>query len=182
MEKNQETSQTPTVQTSNSAAESTTSATSVYDFKMKDIDGKDVDLSIYKGKVLVLVNVASECGYTKQYKEIEAFYKQNQDKGIIVLGFPANNFGGQEPGTDAEIKQFCSSKFSVTFPMFSKISVKGSDIHPLYQYLTNSLHQDISWNFNKILVNKNGIPVSIFKSGTKVTDEEFTREINALVK
>src|ERR1700722_1562762 len=107
---------------------------SVYDFKVKDIDGKDVSLADYKGKVLLVVNVASLCGNTPQYKDIEALYEKYKDKGLVVLGFPANNFMGQEPGSDEKIKAFCTKEYSVTFPMFSKISVKGSDIHPLYKY------------------------------------------------
>src|SRR5689334_17568758 len=107
--------------------------TSIYAFKMKDIDGKAVSLGDYKGKVLLVVNVASKCGFTPQYTGLEALYKKYHDKGFEILGFPANNFGAQEPGTDTEIKQFCSSKYDVTFPMFSKISVKGDDEHPLYK-------------------------------------------------
>lgn len=160
----------------------TAEPTSVYDFKMKDIDGKEVSLADYKGKVIVMVNVASECGYTGQYEGIQKFYLENKDKGVVVLGFPANNFGGQEPGTELEIKQFCTGKYNVSFPMFSKISVKGDDIHPLYKYLTGNLKQDVSWNFNKVLVGKDGKPVKMFKSGVKVSDKDFTEELSKLLK
>src|ERR1700747_1379555 len=105
---------------------------SIYDFKVKDIDGKDVSLSQYKGKVLLIVNVASLCGNTPQYKDIETLYEKYKSKGLVILGFPANNFMGQEPGSNAEIKAFCTKEYAVTFPMFSKISVKGDDIAPLY--------------------------------------------------
>jgi glutathione peroxidase len=153
-------------------------ATSVYDFEMNDIDGKPVKLSQYKGKVLIFLNVASKCGYTSQYADWQAFYEQYKDKGVVVLGFPANNFMGQEPGTDADIKTFCSTTYNVTFPMFSKISVKGNDIAPLYAYLTGTTGESISWNFNKIVVGKDGKPVQHFKSGVKPTDPEFLAALN----
>src|ERR1019366_10425529 len=108
----------------------------VYDFTMKDIDGKDVSLGQYKGKVLLIVNVASLCGNTPQYSDLEALYKKYESKGLVVLGFPANNFMSQEPGDNKEIKEFCTKQYAVTFPMFSKISVKGKEIAPLYTYLT----------------------------------------------
>ncbi len=142
---------------------------SVLDFKMKDIDGKQVKLSKYKGNVLLLVNVASQCGYTPQYEGLQSTYSKYKDKGFYVLGFPANNFGGQEPGTEAEIKEFCTSKYHVTFPMFAKISVKGADQDPLYTFLTSketdpNFAGDISWNFNKFLVDRNGKVVARFSS------------------
>ncbi len=142
---------------------------SIYDFKMKDIDGKDVKLKKYKGNVLLVVNVASKCGYTPQYEALQATYAKYKDKGFVVLGFPANNFGGQEPGTSAEIKEFCESKYKVTFPMFAKISVKGDDQDPLYTYLTSKetnpmFSGDITWNFNKFLVDRNGDIVGRFSS------------------
>src|SRR5688572_25920000 len=111
-------------------------ASSVHDFTMKDIDGKEVALSSYKGKVALIVNVASRCGFTPQYEGLEALHRKYEGRGLVVLGFPANNFLRQEPGTDAEIKTFCSTKYDVTFPLFSKISVKGKDKHPLYKHLT----------------------------------------------
>ncbi|MCS6905418.1 MAG: glutathione peroxidase [Bacteroidia bacterium] len=156
-------------------------AQSIYDFTMESIDGEKIPLSQYKGKVVLIVNVASKCGFTPQYEEIEAFYRKYKDKNVVVLGFPANNFLGQEPGTNAEIKQFCRSKYGVTFPMFAKISVKGDDMHPLYRYLTQTLGEDISWNFNKILVDKNGKPVKHFGSRTHVTEEEFLKAVENLL-
>lgn len=142
---------------------------SIYDFKMKDIDGKDVKLKKYKGEVLLVVNVASKCGYTPQYEALQATYAKYKEKGFVVLGFPANNFGGQEPGTSAEIKEFCESKYKVTFPMFAKISVKGDDQDPLYAYLTGkdtnpAFGGDITWNFNKFLVDRSGNIVGRFSS------------------
>ena len=109
----------------------------IYDFALKNIDGKDAKLDQYRGKALLLVNVASQCGYTPQYEGLQKLYSKYKDKGLVVLGFPANNFGAQEPGSDQEIKTFCSTKYNVTFPMFSKISVKGPDEHPLYKFLTD---------------------------------------------
>lgn len=144
-------------------------AASVYDFTMKDIDGKDVKLDAYKGKVVLIVNTASKCGYTPQYEGLQALYDKYKDKGLVILGFPANNFMGQEPGTEAEIKEFCTLKYKVTFPMFAKISVKGEDQHPLYNYLTNKATNpdfagDISWNFNKFIVDRSGKVVARFGS------------------
>jgi glutathione peroxidase len=155
---------------------------SVYDFTMKDIDGKDVSLGQYKGKVLLIVNVASLCGNTPQYSDIEALYEKYKDKGLIVLGFPANNFMSQEPGDNKEIKQFCTSKYAVTFPMFSKISVKGKDMAPLYSYLTQksengAVDAEVKWNFQKFLVNKNGQVVTSFSPKTKVTESEVVSAI-----
>jgi glutathione peroxidase len=142
---------------------------SVYDFTMKNIDGQDIKLDAYKGKVVMIVNVASKCGFTPQYEGLEALYEKNQDKGFVILGFPANNFLSQEPGNEVDIKQFCSTKYHVSFPMFSKISVKGGDQHPLYTFLTNKASDpvfagDISWNFNKFLLDKNGKIVARFGS------------------
>ncbi len=142
---------------------------SVLDFTMTDIDGKDVRLNKYKGKVLLVVNTASKCGYTPQYEGLQAIYSKYKDQGFYVLGFPANNFGTQEPGSEKEIKEFCESKYKVTFPMFAKISVKGEDQDPLYKFLTSKetnpqFAGDISWNFNKFLVNKNGEVVARFSS------------------
>lgn len=149
------------------------------DFKMKDIDGKEVNLADYKGKVVMLINVASNCGYTKQYKGLEALYEKYKDQGFVIVGFPANNFGGQEPGSDEEIKKFCTSKFSVTFPMMSKISVKGDDKAPLYKFLTESptagdFAGDIGWNFTKFLVDRNGQVFARFASKTTPEDAELT--------
>lgn len=159
---------------------------SVYDFKMKDIDGKDVKLKQYKGKVIMIVNTASRCGYTPQYEGLEAIYKKYKDQGFVVLGFPANNFRGQEPGTDKEIKEFCTLKYNVTFPMFSKISVKGEDQHPLYKYLTDKATNpefagDITWNFNKFLIGKDGKIVARYETKMKPDDGTVTAEIEKLI-
>ena len=156
--------------------------TNLYSFTMKDIDGKSVSLADYKGKVLVLVNVASKCGFTGQYEGLESLYKRYHDRGLVILGFPANDFLWQEPGTDAEIKTFCSLKYGVTFPMFSKISVKGSDMHPLYQYLTDKETNPqfagaISWNFNKFLVGRDGKILARFGSRTTPADKELVEAV-----
>ena len=151
-------------------------------FKLKDIDGKEVDLAEkYKGKVVLFVNVASKCGYTKQYTGMEALYEKYKDKGFVLIGVPANNFGGQEPGTEAEIKEFCSTKYHVTFPMMAKVSVKGSDITPLYKHLTTTAKEtgDVAWNFEKFLVNKKGEVVGKFKSGIAPESDELIEAITA---
>jgi glutathione peroxidase len=147
-----------------------------------NIDGKPVKLSAYKGKVLVIVNVASQCGYTSQYKQMQEFYDVYKEKGVEILGFPCNQFGGQEPGSEAQIKSFCEKNFGVTFPMFSKVNVKGKEQHPLYKYLTDKaengrLEASVSWNFNKFVVDKNGQVVAHFKSGTTVFDEDFLKVV-----
>jgi glutathione peroxidase len=155
---------------------------SVLDFKMRDIDGKEVKLKKYKGNVILLVNTASKCGYTPQYEGLEAVYEKYKDKGFVTLGFPANNFGGQEPGTEAEIKEFCTSKYHVTFPMFAKISVKGEDADPLYKFLTSketnpNFGGDITWNFNKFLVDRNGNVVARFTSKDTPQSDKVTQAI-----
>lgn len=157
-------------------------AGSFYDFKVKDIDGKDVKLKKYKGSVLLVVNTASKCGYTPQYEGLQATFDKFKDKGLVVLGFPANNFGGQEPGTAAEIKEFCESKYKVTFPMFAKLSVKGEDQDPLYTYLTSKetnpqFAGDITWNFNKFLIDRKGNIVARFTSKETPTSEAVTQAI-----
>ncbi len=144
---------------------------------MNSIDGAPAPLAAYKGKVLLLVNVASKCGFTPQYTQLEAVYEKYKDQGLVVAGFPANNFGAQEPGTNEEIKTFCSRKYSVTFPMYAKISVKGSDIAPLYDYLTKSTGGDIKWNFTKFLVGKDGAILARFESKVKPDDPEVTAAI-----
>lgn len=156
----------------------------IYDFTVKDIDEKDVSLADYKGKVLLIVNTASKCGLTPQYKDLEELYQKYQDKGLVILGFPANNFMSQEPGTNNQIKQFCEANYGVTFPMFSKISVKGKDIHPLYQFLTQksengTIDADVQWNFQKFLINRDGIVVASFNPKTTVTEEDFLKTLNA---
>ncbi len=156
---------------------------SVYSFTLKDIDGKDTSLGQYRGKVLLLVNVASKCGLTPQYEGLEQLYLKYKDRGFAILGFPANNFAGQEPGTNEEIKSFCSLKYNVTFPMFSKISVKGTDIHPLYKYLTDKTTNpefggDIRWNFNKFLVGKDGRIIARFEPQVKPESEPVSQAID----
>jgi glutathione peroxidase len=140
----------------------------VYNYTLKSIDGEPTSLSQFHGKVLFLVNVASSCGYTPQYKALEAIYEKYKDRGLVIVGIPANNFANQESGTDAEIKTFCSKKYNVTFPMMSKISVKGTDQTPLYQYLTDKsinpqIGGDIQWNFTKFIFDRNGKPVARFE-------------------
>ena len=154
------------------------------DFKLKTIDGKEMDLAQYKGKVVMLVNVASKCGRPPQYAPLEAAYKKYADKGLVIVGIPANNFGGQEPGSEADIKAFCEKNYGVTFPMASKISVKGDDIHPLYKFLTSKdtagdFAGDIDWNFAKFLVDRNGNVMARFASGTKPDDEKVVKAIEA---
>ena len=159
---------------------------SIYDFSMETIDGEKVSLSQYKGKVLIIVNVASQCGLTPQYVDIQEFYNQYKAKGVEILGFPANNFGAQEPGTNQEIKQFCKKNYEVTFPMFAKISVKGNDKHPLYQYLTKKdkngvQDNEVSWNFEKFIIGKDGKVATSFEPKIKVTDEIFVQKIKSLL-
>ena len=155
----------------------------LFSFTMKTIDGSDKKLSEYKGNVLMIVNVASKCGHTPQYKGLEALYEKYKDRGFKILGFPANNFLWQEPGTDSEIKQFCSTTYGVTFDMFSKISVKGDDQHPLYHYLTEEspVPGSVKWNFQKYLVDRNGNVVDKFSPGTEPTEKEVIAEIEKLL-
>lgn len=164
------------------STEVTAKERSVLDFKMKDIDGNDVKLKKYKGNVLLVVNTASKCGYTPQYEGLQATYTKYKDKGFYVLGFPANNFKGQEPGSDTEIKDFCTLKYNVTFPMFSKISVLGEDQHPLYKFLTSketdpNFAGDITWNFNKFLVDRKGNIVARFTSKDTPQSDAITQAI-----
>lgn len=156
---------------------------SVYDFTMKTIDGKDKSLAEYKGDVLLVVNVASQCGYTPQYKDLEEVFEKYKGKGLRILAFPANNFGEQEPGSDKEIKTFCESKYNVTFDLFSKISVKGDDQHPLYRYITKDspFPGDVKWNFQKYLVDRNGNIVAMFSSRVKPTDKAFIEKVESLL-
>jgi glutathione peroxidase len=147
------------------AAQIARDAPSIYHFTMKDIDGKVVPLDKFKGKVLLVVNVASKCGLTPQYAGLQKLYTEYKDKGLVILGFPANEFRGQEPGTNEEIKKFCSATYGVTFPMFSKIAVKGDEIHPLYQWLIGNSDrpkEDIEWNFAKFVVGRDGKTIKRF--------------------
>ncbi len=151
-------------------------------FVVKDIKGNDYDLSQHKGKVVMIVNVASKCGLTKQYAALEKLYRDNKDKGFVIVGFPANNFNGQEPGTNEEIATFCTSKYDVTFPLMSKISVKGDDKAPLYQYLTEEptageYAGDIGWNFGKFLVGKDGKLIARFEPKATPDSKEVTEAV-----
>jgi len=162
--------------------EAAETAKSVLDFTMRDIDGKDTKLKKYKGNVLLVVNVASKCGYTPQYEALQAVYAKYKDQGFATLGFPANNFGSQEPGTETEIKEFCTSKYHVTFPMFAKISVKGEDQDALYSFLTNKetdpdFAGDIKWNFTKFLVDRKGKVVARFEPKVKPDSPEVSTAI-----
>lgn len=161
-------------------------ASGVYSFTLPSIEGKPAPLADYKGKVVLLVNVASKCGYTPQYTGLEALYKKYKDQGLVILGFPANNFGAQEPGTNEEIKTFCSRTYNVTFPMYSKVSVKGSDQTPLYQYLTKEtkapIAGEIKWNFTKFLVDRQGNVVQRFESAVTPQSEEVITAIEKLLK
>ena len=166
----------------NGTADSGEKMNSIYDFTLKDIDRKEVNLGQYRGKVVLVVNVASRCGYTPQYEGLQKVYQKYKDRGFVILGFPANNFMAQEPGTDEEIKTFCSTKYNVTFPIFSKISVKGDDIHPLYKYLTSKetnpdFGGDIKWNFSKFLLDKNGKIVARFEPALKPESDSETFSI-----
>lgn len=159
--------------------------TSVVEFEVKDIDGKDTKLSKYKGKVWLMVNVASKCGYTKQYKGLQDLHDKYAKSGLVVMGFPANNFGGQEPGSDLQIKNFCKSTFGVEFPMFSKVSVKGKDKCDLYQFLTDkkkvkASQGEIRWNFEKFLVDREGNVVKHYRSKAKPAD--IAKDIEKLLK
>ncbi|MBC7386504.1 MAG: glutathione peroxidase [Cryobacterium sp.] len=161
-------------------------ATSVYDFEVKRInvpgskDPQATALSSYRGKVLLIVNTASECGYTKQYKGLQELYTKHQKAGLEVLGFPANNFGAQEPGSNAEIKQFCERTFKVSFPLFEKASVKGSDIQPLYKYLTENAPAkgDVSWNFEKFLIGRDGKIIGRYLSKVEPDSPELEAAIS----
>ena len=160
-------------------------ASSLYEFTLNSIDGQPAPLGAYKGKVLLLVNVASKCGFTPQYKGLEAVYEKYKNQGLVVIGFPANNFGSQEPGSNEEIKTFCSRTYNVTFPMYSKISVKGEDKAPLYQYLTDSntaTGGEIKWNFTKFLVGRDGKVIARFESKVDPASPEVTAAIEKALK
>jgi glutathione peroxidase len=155
---------------------------SIYDIAVKDIDGNSGTLQYYEGKVLLIVNTASKCGFTPQYEGLQSLYETYKDRGLVVLGFPSNDFLGQEPGSDEEIKEFCSLNYNVSFPMYSKISVKGSDIHPLYDYLTSKetnpeFPGKITWNFNKFLIDREGQIIGRYASKVKPEDERVVEAI-----
>jgi glutathione peroxidase len=159
---------------------------SIYDFTLPLLNGKDAPLASYKGKVVLVVNVASRCGFTPQYTALEATYEKYKDQGFVIIGFPANNFGGQEPGTNEEIAKFCTGKYNVTFPVYGKISVKGDDQAPLYSYLTKDANPrvagDIKWNFTKFLVDRDGNVVQRFESAVTPDSPEVIAAIEAQLK
>lgn len=157
-------------------------ARSIYDFTMQDIDSGDVKLGAFKGKVVMVVNVASKCGFTGQYAALQALYEKYKDRGLVILGFPANDFLWQEPGSNDDIKKFCTLNYGVTFPMFAKIHVKGRDQHPLYAYLTSKqMHPEfggkITWNFNKFLVGRDGRLVARFGSRAKPDSKDVVAAV-----
>lgn len=154
----------------------------IYDFKVTALDGGTIDFSAYKGKKILIVNTASQCGYTPQYAQLEQLYKQYNGK-LVIVGFPANNFGAQEPGTNEEISSFCQKNYGVTFPMAAKISVKGDDMAPIYQWLTHKdyngfLESTVKWNFQKYLIDEQGKLIAMFPSSVKPTDEKVMEAIN----
>jgi glutathione peroxidase len=154
----------------------------LYDFKVDGLDGKPINFANFKGKKILIVNTASKCGYTPQYAELQAFHKKYKDK-VVLIGFPANNFGGQEPGTNEEIQTFCKKNYGVSFLMAKKVSVKGEDIHPLFKYLTAEakamgIDSPIQWNFTKFLIDENGKLIKVFASGVKPLSEELTKFVN----
>ncbi len=156
--------------------------TNVQDIAVKSIDGKETTLKAYAGKVLLIVNVASECGYTPQYAGLEALYEKMSGKGLVVLGFPCNDFGGQEPGSEAEIKTFCSLNYKVTFPMFAKVAIKGEGKHPLYAALQSATGGEVGWNFEKFLVGKDGKVLQRFGSDVEPDSPELMAGIEAALK
>ena len=170
---------------------------SIYDFKVPGLDG-EIDFSKFKGKKIMIVNTASECGNTPQYKELETLYQQHKDK-LVIVGFPANNFGEQEPGSNADIKAFCSREYRITFPMAEKVSVKGTDIHPVYKWLSDQskemskkapaenskelayrdfLRNPVIWNFTKFLIDENGVLVAVFHHKSNPLSKEITDYLN----
>jgi glutathione peroxidase len=162
-------------------------SSSIYDFTLKSIDHQSVSLSSFHGKAVMLVNVASKCGYTPQYAALEKLYSTYKDRGLVIVGIPANNFMSQEPGTDAEIKTFCTNKYNVTFPMMSKISVKGDDKAPLYAFLTDKSTDpkfggEIQWNFTKFLFDRNGKPVARFEPAVTPDSPEVIAAVESALK
>lgn len=149
----------------------------IYTIPLKDIDGKDTSLNAYAGKVVLAVNVASHCGNTSQYEGLQSLFEKNKEKGLVVVGFPCNDFGKQEPGSDAEVKTFCTTKYNVTFPMMSKVHVKGAEQHPLYKELTTALPGDVKWNFGKFLIGRDGKVIARFEPGAQPDAEKVTKAI-----
>ena len=161
---------------------SLSAASNVHEFTLNSIDGKPTPLANFNGKVVLIVNVASRCGYTPQYAGLEKLYQKYKDQGFVIVGIPANNFGGQEPGTNEEIATFCSRNYSVTFPMMAKVSVKGDDITPLYQYLTTEKGGDVKWNFTKFLIGKDGKIADRFESKVVPDSPELAAAIESALK
>jgi glutathione peroxidase len=157
-------------------------ASSVHEFSLPSIDGAPAPLSAYKGKVVLIVNVASQCGYTPQYAGLEKLYEKYKERGFVILGFPANNFGAQEPGTNEEIKSFCSRNYNVTFPMYSKISVTGADKAPLYQYLAGAAGGEIKWNFTKFLIGGDGKVIARFESAVTPDSTELVGAVEKALR
>lgn len=160
-------------------------AASVQEIPLKDIDGKDTSLKAYKGEVILVVNVASKCGLTPQYKSLEALYRKYKDQGLVIVGFPCNDFGAQEPGTPVEIKEFCSTKYDVTFPLMGKLHVKGPEQHPLYATLTGKdakFPGEIEWNFGKFLIARDGTVVQRFSPKTTPDSTEVTAAVESALK
>lgn len=149
----------------------------LHEYVVSDIMGNDFDLSQFEGKKVLVVNTASKCGLTPQYELLEELYQTYKDQNFTIVGFPANNFMNQEPGSNEEIAEFCQKNYGVSFPMMSKISVKGDDIHPLYQWLTSAMDKDVSWNFQKFLVDESGKVVGVYSPKTKPNDEKIIKWI-----
>lgn len=167
--------------TANMSTNEMATAASIHSFTVKALDGSNINFADFKGKKILIVNTASECGYTPQYKELEALYEKYKNQ-LVIVGFPANNFGGQEPGSNTEIKSFCEKNYGVTFPMAEKISVKGGDVAPIYKWLTSKsengvLDAEIKWNFNKFLLDENGHIIAKFDSGTTPMSEEIVDKL-----
>lgn len=174
---------TVAVNTNTSTMTTVTKQESIHQFKVIDLYGKEFDFSTLKGKKILIVNTASECGLTPQYKDLESIYSKYKDKNFVIVGFPANNFGGQEPGSNQEIAKFCQMNYGVSFPMMGKISVKGNDMHPLYQFLTqknkNGLQDsEVEWNFQKYLLDENGHLVKVLSPRVLPTDDAIVSWIN----
>jgi glutathione peroxidase len=159
-----------------------TAAMTIYDFKVTSLEGGSIDFSAYKGKKIMIVNTASECGFTPQYAGLQELHKKYGDK-LVIVGFPANNFGGQEPGSNDEIHSFCQKNYGVTFQMSEKVSVKGDDVHPIFKYLTSEakkmgIEDPIKWNFTKFLIDENGKLIGVFESKITPMSEDITKHLN----
>lgn len=170
-------------QAQNTQSKTTMEKQTIYQFKVKDLAGNDFDFASLKGKKIMIVNTASRCGFTPQYEQLQALYKQYKDKGFVIIGFPANNFGAQEPGTNAEIAVFCKLNYGVTFPMMSKISVKGNDMHEVYQFLTQKSKNgvkdsDVKWNFQKYFLNEKGELEEVYLSAVEPNSAKIVDWIN----